>query len=116
VRAWEAGDVAAIAAMLTDDATFAMPPRPTWFRGRTAVGAFLAARPLARRREWRLVPARANGQPALGFYLADRAGGEPLAHAIEVLTLDGDARISAVTSFHQPEAFARFGLPGALAP
>ena len=33
VRAWENGDVAAIAALLTADASFAMPPRPTWYRG-----------------------------------------------------------------------------------
>ena len=35
-----------------------------------------------------------------------------LAHAIELLTLDGAGRISGVMAFHEPSAaFARFGLP-----
>lgn len=106
--AWEDGDVAAIVALLTDDATFAMPPRPSWYRGRAAVGAFLAARPLSRPRRWRRVPVRANGQLAFGVYVSGKA------HAIELLTLGGDARIAGVTAFHTPEAFARFDLPHAL--
>jgi RNA polymerase sigma-70 factor (ECF subfamily) len=109
VHAWEEGDVAAITAMLTADATFAMPPRPAWYRGPEAIGAFLAALPLSRPR-WRLVPARANGQPAFGFY-EDVGGGRYTAHAIELIALDGDAQITAITTFHQPDAFARFGLP-----
>jgi RNA polymerase sigma-70 factor, ECF subfamily len=111
VRAWEDGDVAAIVAMLTEDATFSMPPRPTWFRGRVAVGEFLAAYPMARPRRWRLRPTRANGQPAFGSYLAHEAGGSAVAHAIEVLTLNADGRIAAITTFHDRTAFPRFGLP-----
>jgi RNA polymerase sigma-70 factor, ECF subfamily len=115
VQAWEDGDVAAIVALLTEDATFAMPPRPNWYRGRDAIGAFLAARPLGRAHRWRLVPVQANGQPAFAMYLSAERGRPWAAHAIEVLTLDGDARISAVTTFHTPAAFPRFGLPHALA-
>jgi RNA polymerase sigma-70 factor, ECF subfamily len=110
VNAWEDGDVAAITAMLTADATFAMPPRPSWYRGRAAIGAFLAALPLSRPR-WRVVPARANGQPAFGFYAEADGGARHTAHAIELIALDGDARITAITTFHQPDVFGRFGLP-----
>jgi RNA polymerase sigma-70 factor (ECF subfamily) len=113
VRAWEDGDVAAIVALLTDDATFAMPPQPSWYRGREAIGAFLAARPLSRRDRWRLVPARANGQLTFGFYVAD-GGGAYVAHGIELLTFDADGRIADVTTFHDRGAFARFGLPDAV--
>jgi RNA polymerase sigma-70 factor, ECF subfamily len=115
VRAWEDGDVAAIIEMLADDATFSMPPRPSWYRGRAAVGAFLAALPLSGRWRWRRVPIRANGQPSFGAYLMDAAG-RGHARAIEVLAVDTNARISDITSFHTPEAFARFGLPEELLP
>jgi RNA polymerase sigma-70 factor, ECF subfamily len=114
VQAWEDGDVATIAEMLADDATFSMPPRPSWYRGRAAVSAFLAAIPLSGRMRWRLVPISANGQLAFGGYLGDarhRWG----AFEIQVLALNADARVSDVTSFHNPEVFARFGLPAELA-
>jgi RNA polymerase sigma-70 factor (ECF subfamily) len=114
VEAWEEADVETITAMLTDDATFSMPPRPSWYRGRRAVGAFLAAHPL--RYRWRFVPVRANGQLAFGVYRAPEGGRGDVAHAIHVLSLDGAARIAEVTTFHQPEAFARFGLPDQLDP
>jgi RNA polymerase sigma-70 factor, ECF subfamily len=107
VQAWEDGDVDAIMAMLTADATFAMPPRPGWYRGREAIGTFLAGYPLAQPR-WRLVPSRASGQLAFGTYLT--RDGRHEAHSLELITLDGDAQISAVMSFHRPEAFPRFGL------
>ncbi|MGH2781436.1 MAG: RNA polymerase subunit sigma-70 [Thermoleophilaceae bacterium] len=41
VDAWERGDLDAILAMLAEDATFTMPPLPTWYRGRRAIAAFL---------------------------------------------------------------------------
>jgi RNA polymerase sigma-70 factor (ECF subfamily) len=44
VDAWERGDVEAVVAMLAQDARITMPPIPTWYRGRDAVAAFLAAR------------------------------------------------------------------------
>src|SRR5215475_9713010 len=113
VQAWDVGDVAAITAMLADDATFSMPPRPNWYRGRAAVGAFLAALPLSGRWRWRHVPIRANGQLSLGAYLLDAAGSGH-AHAIQVLAVDTNALITDITAFHTPEAFARFGLPDAV--
>jgi RNA polymerase sigma-70 factor (ECF subfamily) len=87
-----------------------MPPRPNWYRGRTAVGAFLAALPLSGRWQWHRVPVRANGQLSFGAYLIDAAG-KGHARVIEVLAVDTNARITDITSFHTPEAFTRFGLP-----
>jgi RNA polymerase sigma-70 factor, ECF subfamily len=97
VRAWEAGDIASITAMLAADATFSMPPRPEWFRGRKAIAAFLAQVPLSRVRTWRHVPMRANGQLALAVRTEDGL------HAIEVLTLAPDGAITAITAFHGDE-------------
>jgi RNA polymerase sigma-70 factor, ECF subfamily len=115
VQAWENGDVEAITKMLAEEATFSMPPRPSWYRGRAAVGAFLEAVPLSGRMRWRLVSVRANGQLTFGAYLVDAAGrGE--AFEIQALALDNEARISDITSFHTPAAFARFALPDHVAP
>jgi RNA polymerase sigma-70 factor (ECF subfamily) len=115
VQAWDEGDVAAIVEMLADDATFSMPPRPSWYRGRAAVGAFLAAVPLSGRWRWRHVPIRANGQLSLGAYQLDAAGSGH-AHAIQVLAVNTDGRISEITVFLTPDAFPRFGLPDAVLP
>jgi len=115
IQAWDEGDVAAITEMLADDATFSMPPKPNWYRGRAAVAAFLAALPLSGRWRWGHVPIRANGQLSFGAYKLDAAGSGH-AHAIQVLAVDPSARISDITVFLTPEAFARFGLPEAFLP
>jgi RNA polymerase sigma-70 factor (ECF subfamily) len=106
MRAWEDGDVPAIVALLAEDATFDMPPNPEWYRGRAAIGAFLAAKPLSVPGRWRVEPARANGQPAVAAFDAGH-----VAHALSVLSFDDHGRIAAVTSFLEPETLAGFGLP-----
>ena len=105
--AWERGDVEAIAAMLAEDATFAMPPYPSWWRGREVIAAF-AAEPVHR-----YIPTRANGQPANAAYRWNPEKGGYIAEALEVLTLDG-AHVKAMTAFMTPEVFRLFGLPDAL--
>ena len=109
--AWERADVDALAAMLAEQATFTMPPQPSWFRGRDAIGAFLAALPLAEGMQWRVVPTRANGQLAFGHYYWDGDGfaGEGIA----VLTLRG-TEIEDITVFRTAELLERFGLPARL--
>ena len=114
IDAWERDDVDALAAMLTDDAVFAMPPRATWFRGREAVVQFLGSVPMGQGYRWRMIPIRANGQLAFGHYIWREKRGAFAADAIDVLTLDGD-RIAEIDLFRDPEAFARFGLPEELA-
>jgi RNA polymerase sigma-70 factor (ECF subfamily) len=58
----------------------------------------------------RLVPTRANGQPAFGCYLAAPGTEAARAFSLLVLTLEG-GRISAITWFSDSSVFARFGLP-----
>jgi RNA polymerase sigma-70 factor (ECF subfamily) len=115
VDAWERRDVDAVVAMLAEDATMAMPPLPTWYRGREAVAAFLGARPLAPGRPWRLIPVRANGQVAFGHYIWDDGRGKFTPHGVNVLALHGD-RIAEITAFLTPEVFACFGLPDEMRP
>jgi RNA polymerase sigma-70 factor (ECF subfamily) len=98
VEAWGRGDVKAVVAMLTEDATFAMPPLKSWFGGRAAIAVFLAGWPLSGAWRWRQVRVRASGQEALAFYAWDEDQAAYLPFALNVLTLRG-AQISDVTAF-----------------
>jgi len=109
--ALERGDADALVALLSEDASWSMPPLPSWYRGREAITDFLVRLPL--RERWRHVTARANGQPAVGGYLWDEQAGAYVAWVLDVLTLRGD-RIAAVTAFIDAELFGRFGLPETL--
>jgi RNA polymerase sigma-70 factor (ECF subfamily) len=109
IDAWERGDVHGLAALLVEDATFAMPPYAAWWRGRDVIAAF-AAEPVHR-----YLPARANGQLANAAYRWDPQRGRYVAEALEVLTLEG-TRVRAMTAFMTPGVFPRFGLPGELRP
>jgi RNA polymerase sigma-70 factor (ECF subfamily) len=113
VSAWERGDVDAVVGLLAEDAAITMPPIPTWFSGRDAVASFLASRPLAPGRRWRTLPAQANAQPALGFYMWTEDAQAFLAHDIVVLTLEGGS-IGEITAFLDADVFAGFGLPGSI--
>ena len=114
VDAWERCDVDAFAAMLAEDATFAMPPLATWYRGREGIAAWAAGWPLSGDWRWRTVFTRANGQPALAFYAWDPEQAGYLPFALNVLTLRG-SQISDVTAFvarsieaADPEAYERW--------
>ena len=97
-------------ALLTEDVTWSMPPRPSWYRGFAAVIDFAVALPLTRCGAWRHVPTSANGQPAVAGYLRPDGGDRYLPWSINVLTVRGD-RICEITSFLEPEHFALLGLP-----
>jgi RNA polymerase sigma-70 factor (ECF subfamily) len=120
VDAWERGDVEAVVAMLTAEATLTMPPMPTWYRG-DGIRIFLEqwafsgrAYDAEGRRRVRVLPARANGQPAFGTYSWDPARGTHLPTVLQVLTLR-DGRIEEIDGFVTPAIFDRFGLPAELA-
>jgi RNA polymerase sigma-70 factor (ECF subfamily) len=108
VRAWEKGDVEGIVALLASDANFVMPPFANWFEGRDAVAAFIASTIDTGRLHW--IETRANGQPALGWYLWDEDERRFAAAAIEVYSFAGE-RLSLIAAFASPELFERFGLP-----
>jgi RNA polymerase sigma-70 factor (TIGR02960 family) len=109
----EAGDIDTVVALLTDDAWLTMPPWPWEYQGPTAVGAFLRYLEDWRGAPLRLVPTRANGQPAFGCYLPSAQAEIARARSLAVLTLEGD-RISAITWFTDTSVFPHFGLPRTL--
>jgi RNA polymerase sigma-70 factor, ECF subfamily len=98
VEAWERNDVDAVMDMLARDATFAMPPLASWFGGEESIRIFLAGWPLSGAWRWRPIPARANGQPALAFYIWDEDEQAYLPFALNLLTFRGE-KISDVTAF-----------------
>jgi RNA polymerase sigma-70 factor (ECF subfamily) len=114
VDAWERNDVEAFAAMLAEDATFAMPPLASWYRGREAITQWAVGWPLSGTWRWRALRTTANGQLALGFYAWNAEDGNHRPFALNVLSLRGD-QVSDVTAFiarapeaPAPEAFERY--------
>jgi RNA polymerase sigma-70 factor (ECF subfamily) len=108
--AMQRGDVDAVVAMLTEEATWSMPPMSTWYRGHEAIRAFLSRWPLSGDIRWRHLPTRTNGQLAVGCYTFDAERGSYKAFCVDVLALDGP-RIAEITAFLTPEILPRFGLP-----
>jgi RNA polymerase sigma-70 factor (TIGR02960 family) len=113
VDAFEAADIDQLVGLLTDDAWMTMPPEPLEYQGPAAIAGFYLSRTWWGVRPVKLVPTRANGQPAFGYYLQDAH--TPIAHAngLIVLTLTED-KVSAITRFGDNGLFPHFGLPRTL--
>jgi RNA polymerase sigma-70 factor (ECF subfamily) len=112
--AFESDDIERVVALLTDDACATMPPEPLEYQGSTAIATFLQHRVDARGgRGIRLVPTRANTQPAFGHYIQDAHAPIARASGLLVLTLEGD-RIAAITRFGDGGVLPHFGLPRTL--
>ena len=112
VRAWERADLDGFVELLREDAVYRMPPFQQWYFGRGAIRAFFSTawRSYA---GFRLVPTRANRQPAFAVYCRSRKDPEWRAHSIQVLTIKGGS-IDTLTKFLSPPLFRAFGLPADL--
>jgi len=110
VRAYESSDVDALIALLTDDVLMSILPMPFEYEGKDLVAEFWHLLFRADRK-YRLIPTRANGQPAFGSYVRAADG---LFHCtgLFVLTLAGN-QICALTRF-ETTTVPRFGLPRSL--
>jgi RNA polymerase sigma-70 factor (ECF subfamily) len=108
VDAWEVADVDRLVSLLREDARMTMPPTPSWYDGREAIGAFLSRFFAGLGRGSRLLATRANRQPALAVYIRDGEHHRPL--ALQVLTIERN-RIAAITGFTDPALFPFFALP-----
>jgi RNA polymerase sigma-70 factor, ECF subfamily len=114
VEAWGRGDVDALRELLAEDAVFSMPPWAAWWRGREAIASVARAAVETCLQETRIIPTRANGQPALAYYHFDDASGRFRATALDVFTLEG-SQIKEISGFVMPGLFPHFGLPVELA-
>jgi RNA polymerase sigma-70 factor (ECF subfamily) len=101
------GDIESLVAMLTDDATWSMPPHRRWYQGRAAIAEFHADSVSGER--WRHLATRANGQLAIGCYTFDDARGCFVGSVLDILTLR-DGQIASVSAFIAPELLRRSGL------
>jgi RNA polymerase sigma-70 factor (ECF subfamily) len=110
--AYEQGDVARIVALLTDDCRATMPPEPIEVLGPSRIGTFLQALGFWGKRV-KVVPTRANGQPAFGYYIHDDTTSLFRAGGLLVLALRSD-RISQITRFGGSAVLGTFGLPRTL--
>jgi RNA polymerase sigma-70 factor (ECF subfamily) len=112
VTAFEAGDVPAMVSLMTEDAWMSMPPVPLEYQGRELIGEFFDVVAFRSNRQFRLLPTRANGQPAFAVYMRDPHGG--ISHAFGLLVIGvRDGRISTITRFENG-VYAAFGLPRTL--
>ncbi|WP_344291917.1 RNA polymerase subunit sigma-70 [Streptomyces synnematoformans] len=116
-------DTAAMAAALTEDAKLTMPPNPFWFVGRQTIADFVS-RSLDPTLptffgDWRHVPTRANGRPAVAGYVRRPGTTVYRAQTLEVLRVaggtaraggHGGGRIAEITTF-EPHLLPAFGLP-----
>jgi RNA polymerase sigma-70 factor (TIGR02960 family) len=112
--AFEDGDAGRIVALLTDEALLTMPPEPGECYGKEAISAYLQ-RLFSRTidRPTRLVPTRANGQPAFVRYIGDSHTQIFRFNCVLVLGLDGN-RVSRLTRFADTTLLPAFGLPQVL--
>jgi RNA polymerase sigma-70 factor (TIGR02960 family) len=108
-------DVDEIVALLTDDALTTMPPQPLVYQGREAIAALLRQRAELRGRRLRVVPTRANTQPAFACYLPDADAAIARPYSLIVLTLEGDAVRQMTWFVAEAGLFRHFGLPPQLA-
>jgi hypothetical protein len=110
IEAWEAVDIDGLIALLKEDAVLTMPPLPMRYVGHGPIREFLTTVPAGGAlHEIRLVPSRANCQPAVAAYLLDPKSRTHRAYGIMVLSLDGEA-IGEITGFSDPSLFPSFGL------
>jgi RNA polymerase sigma-70 factor (TIGR02960 family) len=114
-NAFEQGDIGAIVDLLTDDGWLTMPPLPLEYQGRATVAHFLETVTFRHgTRRSRLIPTRANGQPAFARYVGDQHSPIAHAHGLIVLTLTSE-QVSVIAGFNDTSVLARFGFPRTLA-
>ena len=128
MEAFEAYDTPAVVALLTDDATWEMPPFPQWYSGAQAIGTLIRTQcPDEAADDLRYAPTAANGQLACAAWFR---GPDGVYRAFQLLVLDlvdavagadgvpatDGPRVRHVSCFFDTALFDTFGLPQVLPP
>jgi RNA polymerase sigma-70 factor (ECF subfamily) len=106
VDAFQRGEIDGLTRLLRAEVALEMPPFATWLQGRDAVLGFLAERVFALHDGWRMLPTRANGQPAALAWVRDEAG-ELHPHGVQLLDVEPDG-VARIVSFNDPGLLALF--------
>ena len=120
VEAWQTADIAGLVALLKKDAILTMPPSPSWYRGKKAIGIFATKTVFAdhgmfagkAKDRWKLIPLHANAQPAFAIYQRAEAGDYHFS-GIHVLTVKA-GQLNQITCFMDPALSLHFGVPPTL--
>lgn len=112
VQAWQSADIDTLLTLLKDDATFSMPPIPSWYRGHDEIRALTDKTLFSGEADgrWRLVQTHANRQLAFGFYRLNEDDNRHHAYGVQVVTLDGNL-IQDITTIRVAELITYFDLP-----
>jgi RNA polymerase sigma-70 factor (ECF subfamily) len=116
MQAWDDADMASLATLLREDAEMTMPPEPLWFAGRDAIVTWFSTSPFVfgdPTRRMRMLPTRANGQPALAVYTSVGEAEQFDAYGIMVLRIEAGAVVE-ITGFGDGTLHELFGLPAAV--
>jgi RNA polymerase sigma-70 factor (ECF subfamily) len=114
ISAFEKYDIEELVTLFTEKAVWEMPPFVGWYQGASVIGELIHHNcPAEKAGDMRLLPLRANGQPAAAMYMIDRESGRHLPFQLHVLDVS-DGAVAHVVAFLDTSVFARFGLPEVL--
>jgi RNA polymerase sigma-70 factor (ECF subfamily) len=112
IEAFEKYDIDSLVKMFTAEAIWEMPPYDSWYQGPKTIGSLIHVQcPAQGPGDMRLIPVRANGQPAAAMYMFDGDKHVPFQLHVVDFTPDG---VSHVVAFLDTSLFAKFGLPASL--
>ncbi len=113
VTLWEHADIPGLVELLREDAWFTMPPKPLWFQGRAAITAEFSTKIFTAGRQWRLLPRRANGDPAFGLYRREAEANCYHLFGLMALSMVGE-QIGGLVVFMELSWLPPFALPPTL--
>jgi RNA polymerase sigma-70 factor, ECF subfamily len=113
ITLWQQADVPGLVALLREDAWLTMPPLPAWVQGRTDIATLLKVQIFTPGRQWRLLPTRANSDPAFGLYRREVGEDGYQLRGLWVLGVEGE-QIGSIVVFLDVASFTAFGLPSTI--